>query len=318
MSNPFTFARQRSVAGAKLYFRLTGTSTPQNTYTTPALTTPHSNPVVADANGYFDPIYLDPSLPNYRIIHTDGSNVDNDPTLEVELEPTVDDYPSSSNVSSGYRVKGTRPRIIIEETDAGSNAKKWYIEAQNEELIIGQMDDAESTLTPNLTIPRGTVIQAAPLSASGTTLDISSLKVGHSAIILNGGGTRVSNNTPSADAILQFTSAPAGTYLTEGVLSFTGPSSGNVLIAWPRIATAAGVISYIEYDFSLTSLAGATVIMSSTAQVVDTTVNITTIGTVYGVETATAGQTLGPHWSQEVSNPGNTSMGGWLKVTRLT
>jgi hypothetical protein len=145
MSNLFYLPRIHSQAGAKLYFRVSGTSTPQNTYTDVDLATPHSNPVVADAEGYFDPIYLDPSLPNYRVIHTDGSNVDNDYTLELLLEPIRDDIPSSSNVSSGYRVVGTAPSIVLRETDGASNAKAWRFRVDAGVLSIQYGDDAEST-----------------------------------------------------------------------------------------------------------------------------------------------------------------------------
>lgn len=57
ISSSFAFA-----AGAKAYFFATGTSTPQNTYSDAALSTPHAHPVVADAAGVLPPIYLDPSL----------------------------------------------------------------------------------------------------------------------------------------------------------------------------------------------------------------------------------------------------------------
>ncbi len=322
MSNPFTFARQRSLPGAKLYFRLTATSTPQDTYTTPDLGVANSNPVVADADGYFDPIYLDPSLPNYRIIHTDGSNVDDDPTLELELEPTVDDYPSSSNVSSQYRVKGTRPRITIEETDASSNAKKWYVEAQAETLVIGKMDDAEATLVPLLTLDRTHVIQVTPLISSDAPLDISTLLPGHSAYIVKATDTiRTSNVTQTLDPALQFTNAPAGTYSTQGALIFVSPTAAEFALAWPRIAAAAGIVAIMGFD-SLLSPVGAPggLLMSSTVQVYDTTVNIVYYGNVQGVETATTGQTLGPTWAQSVSSGGNTKVlaGSWLRVTRLT
>lgn len=46
------------LAGAKLYFYATGTSTPQDTYSDAGLTTPNSNPVLADADGLWPPIYL--------------------------------------------------------------------------------------------------------------------------------------------------------------------------------------------------------------------------------------------------------------------
>ena len=51
----FQFPRQIAIspgsryAGAKLNFYLTGTTTPTDTYTTPALSVAHDNPVVADS-----------------------------------------------------------------------------------------------------------------------------------------------------------------------------------------------------------------------------------------------------------------------------
>jgi hypothetical protein len=49
-----------------LTFSLTGTSTPQDTYTTPGLTVANANPVVADANGYFGEILM--SRSRYKAI----------------------------------------------------------------------------------------------------------------------------------------------------------------------------------------------------------------------------------------------------------
>ena len=64
------------VSGAKANFYIAGTLTRQNTFTDSALTTPHANPVVADANGVLAPIYLDAVL-NYKVDITD--------TLDVSL-----------------------------------------------------------------------------------------------------------------------------------------------------------------------------------------------------------------------------------------
>lgn len=44
--------------GAQLFFFATGTSTPQNTYADEALTTPNTNPVIADSNGLFGSIFI--------------------------------------------------------------------------------------------------------------------------------------------------------------------------------------------------------------------------------------------------------------------
>jgi hypothetical protein len=47
--------------GAKAYFYVTQTTTPQDVYSDSALTTPRTNPVIADAAGVFPEIYLDPT-----------------------------------------------------------------------------------------------------------------------------------------------------------------------------------------------------------------------------------------------------------------
>jgi hypothetical protein len=49
-----------------LTFSLTGTATPQDTYTTPGLTVANANPVVSDANGYFGEILL--KRERYKVI----------------------------------------------------------------------------------------------------------------------------------------------------------------------------------------------------------------------------------------------------------
>lgn len=53
-----------------LYFYTTGTSTPKNTYSESSLSTPNANPVVADANGLFGPIYL--TTGDYKVILKDS------------------------------------------------------------------------------------------------------------------------------------------------------------------------------------------------------------------------------------------------------
>ncbi|MBS0219133.1 MAG: hypothetical protein JSR91_00175 [Proteobacteria bacterium] len=58
------------MVGAKLYFYTTGTTTPQATYADSGLLTPNSNPVVADADGRFPPIYLGPGDDYKAILKT--------------------------------------------------------------------------------------------------------------------------------------------------------------------------------------------------------------------------------------------------------
>lgn len=54
------------LAGAKLYFYASGTSTPLDTYSDSGRTTPNANPVVADSAGRFPPIFL--SSAAYKVV----------------------------------------------------------------------------------------------------------------------------------------------------------------------------------------------------------------------------------------------------------
>lgn len=60
-------------AGAKLYFYVTGTSTPKDTYSDAALSTPNANPVVADAGGVFGSIFM--SNEAYKVVLKTSADV---------------------------------------------------------------------------------------------------------------------------------------------------------------------------------------------------------------------------------------------------
>jgi len=61
------------ISGAKAYFYVTGTTTPTNVYADNGLTTPLTNPVIADSAGRFVPIFLDPAV-TYRLVVKDASD----------------------------------------------------------------------------------------------------------------------------------------------------------------------------------------------------------------------------------------------------
>jgi hypothetical protein len=67
--------------GAKVGFFITATSTLTDTYQDSALTTPHTNPVIADAAGRLPPVYLNPDI-LYRVTFTDSEDVEIYPTVE--------------------------------------------------------------------------------------------------------------------------------------------------------------------------------------------------------------------------------------------
>ena len=97
------------MAGAQLQFYLTGTTTPANVYSSSALSTPLSNPVVADSGGLFVPIYLDPSVV-YRCQLLSSSGVlvrDIDPASESVVEAT------QAQVNAGSATGICRARSIM-------------------------------------------------------------------------------------------------------------------------------------------------------------------------------------------------------------
>lgn len=145
MSNIFTLPVITRDPGDKLYFFQTGTTTPQNTYSDAGLTTPHDNPVEADAGGEFPVIYLNPSLPDYRVRLTDSSDV------QVWQK---DNIAATAAESTSYRIKSALPTLIIEETDASTDEGKWKIKSSGGVLTMSLLDDAEATETPFLTVTR--------------------------------------------------------------------------------------------------------------------------------------------------------------------
>ncbi len=153
MSNIYTAPFQRGAIGDKLYFYITGTSTPQNTYADAELNTAHDHPVEADANGDFPVIYFDPELPDYRVDYKDINGVSY-PGFPV------DDIPPAQRQSQTYLLKGDAPELLLHETDASANEGKWRIRASGGVLLISSRNDADSSGEDILRIVR-----------NGTSLD---------------------------------------------------------------------------------------------------------------------------------------------------
>ena len=131
-------------AGSKLTFTATGTTNAQNTFTDLALTVAHANPVVADSEGIFAPIYLDATLPDYRVKYTDSADV---------LIYQVDDVPASQSGES-QTLTGTAPFLNLIETDAAANNGVWRSGVNSEQLTIQLGNDALSSFVDVFTIDR--------------------------------------------------------------------------------------------------------------------------------------------------------------------
>jgi hypothetical protein len=206
--------------GAKLTFTETGTSTPQNVYQDVGLTVPHANPVVANGAGVFDPIYLDPSLPNYRVLLTDSASV-------TQPGYPIDDYPSNQNTGQTFRLKSTAPELIFEETDASAGNQKWRVRVNAEQMRISLLNDAESVATDLAIIDRsGSTGDLINLLA--TQVQANSLEVLGSLAVSKAVSTDRSSTTTLADDPELTLSVPiAGLYRIETVLTVVGLTGGS-------------------------------------------------------------------------------------------
>lgn len=95
--NPFiqvVNANGKPYAGAKLYTYQAGTTTPLASYANSNLTTPHTNPVVADANGTFPAIYLQKQSYKLRLETSAGVLIDETDNVD-STESAVEQYVNS-------------------------------------------------------------------------------------------------------------------------------------------------------------------------------------------------------------------------------
>lgn len=191
------------LAGAKLYFYQTGTSTPQNTYTDEALAVASSNPVVADADGVFAKIYLDPKLPSYRVLFTTSADV----TIYQ-----VDNVPSNQNIQQAIRLEATNPYLFLYDTDGTANSRKYRIRAAGAAFEVQSSNDAESVFT--------TILQ-------------------YTGGILYSGGTEVAVTSTGSftGTVTGFASNPTGTVYWRKVNNMVHMWSSATLTATSNAAT---------------------------------------------------------------------------------
>lgn len=226
------------VPGAKLYFFLTGTTTPANVYTTPALSVAHDNPVEADADGVFAPIYLDPSNGQYRVRLTDSN--------DVQLWQ-VDTVPSENNTSQSYTVSGDAPYIDLVETGVTANEGGWRIRVNGEELSIALMNDAKSVFTNVLRIWNRSGTATADVTLS--SLIVSGAAEFDGLVTFDGAvaGAPTVTSGSFTPTWAGFSSAPTGDISWQKI---TGPIGSLVMLYFPSTSTGTSNAT----DCSLTSL----------------------------------------------------------------
>lgn len=139
--------------GAKAYFYDTGTTNARTTYQDSGAVTPHADPVVADANGFFPEVFV-----------TGGTAVKCVLKTSADVTVTTQDPCLRINVSSSASAVSFTPTAEIAETnvqDAIENVRANLPTAGVSTYMKGLLDDAdEATFKASVNLEIGTDVQA--------------------------------------------------------------------------------------------------------------------------------------------------------------
>lgn len=184
------------VAGAKANFYLTTTTTRTDTYTDSALATPHDNPVIADANGKFPAIYLDPTV-TYRVILTDAADVQIDDVDPIFVPETASltitdagDYFATDTVEAALQEIGANyGRLDENETVSGD----W--------IVSGSFNFQDNTLQRPLI--RDYAVTTVAVTSSAGTATLNCVNGNSFTLTLSENTTIALSNFPPADELGQ-------------------------------------------------------------------------------------------------------------------
>lgn len=213
-------------AGAKAYTYLTGTSTPQATYSDSGLTTPHANPVVADAAGRFPAIY-GPTTNDYKLV------------LKTSADVTIETYdPVQMTGTPGAGTIGTAQL----DGDAVTNAKLANMAANRVKgrATTGTGDPEDLTITQVLDMTGGTARGALPMRGASSWGALTAGTAGY-GLVAGGAGADFAwaNNAVRAHCAFTGTGTPAFRGTPYNVASITDNGAGdytlNFTVALPSV-----------------------------------------------------------------------------------
>ena len=147
--------------GAKMYFYESGTVTPKDTYSDEALTTPNTNPVIADSQGQFGDIFLSGA---YSCKLTDADDV-TQPDYPAEIAAGLDTasavlltgdqtWAGEKTATDKIAVKMDTPIYELEENDAAANNRLYQIIAESGKYILRLSNDARDSFTNFMEVSR--------------------------------------------------------------------------------------------------------------------------------------------------------------------
>jgi hypothetical protein len=318
MPSLFYLPKVTSLAGSKLYFYATGTSTPQAVYTDEDLTVPHSNPVVADASGVFAPIYFDGTVGNFRVSHYTSADV---------LIYTVDDVPSGpGNMVTGIEIsQTTNPRIRLKQKGAASNNADWIIQVASEQLKFSLINSALSSEGDYLIIDRNAnTCDAVAWTTTSHTINGDESLRGDTASRTSI-ASRNTTTTLTADDEMVISLRGSAKYVIEGELYFYATTTAGMGLKFDLNYSGSidsqrsGVASY--YVNGTGAVAQGALLFTTAASIATLSTNVTTHDLYRfcsNVQTSTAG-TLSLRWAQVSSSANNLNLmdKSWIRATRL-
>lgn len=219
----------RVTPGAKASFFVTGTTTPQDTYTTSARNVAHTNPVVADANGVFEAIYLDPALP-YKLTLTTSADVliyTVDPVNDSILSQAVVGgylYPQSAGEAGLTIVNGHVPYGHIERygtnTTPGTTNMATAVQAAFDSgaLVIGEVGTTYYCGSTTIDVPTGARASLYGVAFTRTGTGTAFFDVVGNDVVIAGAEIVGAGNgaaTTSSDVLIRFAGASAASYASK-------------------------------------------------------------------------------------------------------
>lgn len=252
-----------AAAYAKLYLYESGTSTQVALYSSDALTTQLPQPVEADADGVFPPVYFDNAEP-LRVLVTDEDDVtlpgypmDNilpmatsgtgataisfSPTEDVpqvNVQAAIEYVGSLFTDQTALNARALTPWTTGGTGDAFTISPTPAITAYGGNVFVIRPDRANSTTTPTININGlgSRPLRNAGASLTATGLDIGELQPGREAMIYEDGTTAwltLGRNFPTSDTNGngRWTKYPGGMLVCSKTLTGKGPANtavGNI------------------------------------------------------------------------------------------
>lgn len=257
---PAIDANGLTISGAELYFYATGTTTPQAVYSDEGLTTPLTNPVVANAAGRWPVIYLDESLA-YRVVLKDADGV----TLD-----DADPYDGSIADSLSASLQAIADSAIAAKVESIASAEGAEISATAAAAAASTSADMAQYL---LVLGRYYATYAAGVAATSVGDLFTSDESGTMQIykhiaappyyeLVPGAATVTSVAASGGTTGLSFTGSPittTGTLTLGGTLAVANGGTGSATAADARTALSAAKSGA---NTDITSLGGLTTALS--------------------------------------------------------